>query len=157
MGRQLARLLKRPFFDLDQQIELSQGMSIAQIFEAGGERRFRMMESGELSRLCKSLTTPTVIALGGGTLIVRQNRKVVRSRGTTVYLRCSQLVLLQRLATARNRPLLQTGINTQDRRAAIIRQLLAMRRKTYESCDITISVSKLTPLQAARRIRETIA
>lgn len=157
VGRKLARLLKRPFFDLDRQIEKSQRMSVSEIFRDLGEQGFRQKESSELNRLCRTITKPSVIALGGGTLIATQNRRVVRTYGLTIYLRCNQHVLLQRLAGSRNRPLLQTDLSTKRRLAAVIRRLILSRRESYEACDFTISASKLTPVQIARKVRQAVA
>ena len=41
VGRELARLLGWPLVDLDRYIEQKMGQRIAEIFDAGGEQRFR--------------------------------------------------------------------------------------------------------------------
>ena len=66
LGRSLAKLLKRPFIDLDQYIEEQEMLSIGEIFETQGEKHFRELEEKYLKKVLES-DSEAVIALGGGT------------------------------------------------------------------------------------------
>ena len=44
VGRRLAKILERPFLDIDAYIEEKQGMTITDIFAQQGEEAFRRME-----------------------------------------------------------------------------------------------------------------
>jgi len=48
LGRQLARHLKRDFFDLDHELEARCGVPVATIFDIEGEEGFRRRETLEL-------------------------------------------------------------------------------------------------------------
>ena len=64
LGRSLAKLLKRPFIDLDQYIEEQEMLSIGEIFETQGEKHFRELEEKYLKKVLES-DSEAVIALGG--------------------------------------------------------------------------------------------
>lgn len=63
LGRLLAPKLGLPFHDLDAVVEAKAGKPIAQLFADSGEEVFRALERQALPEL---LTSPAVIALGGG-------------------------------------------------------------------------------------------
>ena len=63
LGRKLAFRLALPFHDLDAAIEAHAARPVAEIFSASGEAAFRNLEAAILPGL---LTTPAVVALGGG-------------------------------------------------------------------------------------------
>lgn len=100
IGRRLAAALKRPFIDLDREIEKAAGKTIPQIFAEDGEEEFRRLETEccvEAGKKCGC-----VISTGGGVVTREQNRAPLRQNGTVVFL----IRPLESLATA-NRPLLQ--------------------------------------------------
>ena len=55
VGRQLARLLDRPFFDSDHEIEQRTGADIALIFEREGEAGFRRRERETIASLTRAI------------------------------------------------------------------------------------------------------
>ncbi|MBP5626577.1 hypothetical protein J6X96_00190 [bacterium] len=82
LGKKLAEALRRPFFDLDDEIIKAKGKSIPKIFEAGGEAAFRKAESETLRVLVKRPDSQgAVIALGGGTLLDASNRELAEKEG----------------------------------------------------------------------------
>ncbi len=83
-GQALAFGLNRKFFDLDKEIELLSGLTIAQYIEKYGESKFRDFESQILISLTH--TESSVIALGGGALMRESNLERVKSSGCLVYL-----------------------------------------------------------------------
>jgi shikimate kinase len=64
VGRQLAKILKSPFYDSDKAIEESTGVDIPTIFEFEGESGFRLREQ----RMIETLTdlSGIILATGGG-------------------------------------------------------------------------------------------
>jgi thiamine-phosphate diphosphorylase len=78
LGRLLAQRLGLPFHDLDDVIEADQGVPVSAIFAGRGEGAFRSLESALLPAL---LTTPAVVALGGGAWEAPANREVVIAAG----------------------------------------------------------------------------
>jgi shikimate kinase len=105
VGRQLARSLKRPFFDSDVEIERQIGGSIREFFEREGEPRFRDIEQGVIATL--TAVPGAVLATGGGAVLREANRRALRGAATVVYLRSTPEELFRRLRHDTHRPLLQ--------------------------------------------------
>jgi shikimate kinase len=132
VGRMLARNLGKEFLDSDQVIEARTGVKIPIIFELEGEAGFRAREAVVIEEL--SARKGVVLATGGGAILSEQNRQLLRSRGTVVYLRASVNELWNRTRHDRNRPLLQTGDPL-----ARLRELHAQRDPLYrETAHITV-------------------
>ena len=133
-GRQLADSLDLPFFDLDTEIEAQFHTSIPEIFEQEAEEGFRQRERAVLERLVQ--VKKGVIALGGGALLDEENRKLVESRGSVVFLTAHEGTLLERLQTASDeRPLLVNDL------PAHLMALLAKRGEHYDSFSLKIDTT----------------
>lgn len=104
VGRLLARRLKRAFHDSDLEIEARCGVAIAVIFDIEGEAGFRMRESQVIAEL--SALDGVVLATGGGAILDPENRRLLASRGTVVYLHAAPQELYARIGQDRRRPLL---------------------------------------------------
>lgn len=107
VGRILAKRLNKTFFDSDHVIEERTGVRIPVIFEIEGEAGFRARETQVVEELTAGHNI--VLATGGGVVLSERNRRVLRDRGTVVYLRAGVKDLLTRTRNDRNRPLLQTA------------------------------------------------
>lgn len=105
VGKQLARLLGRPFMDSDHEIEARTGVRIPTIFEIEGEEGFRRREVQVIGELCKE--QGVVLATGGGVILSPQNRQALRESGWVVYLNVPPKLLYDRTRHDKNRPLLQ--------------------------------------------------
>ena len=84
VGRQLAEVLNRPFFDSDHEIETRAGAEIAWIFDVEGEVGFRDREEQVIDDL--SQMQGIVMATGGGAVLREINRQNLASRGTVFHL-----------------------------------------------------------------------
>jgi shikimate kinase len=80
VGRELARRMDCPMADLDEFIVGREGRAIADLINSGGETRFRSIESSALSDLIGEQKSG-VIALGGGTWTIRENRETITAAG----------------------------------------------------------------------------
>ncbi len=105
IGRALAKKLDKQFVDADHEIEARSGVSIPVIFEIEGEAGFRQREAEVLRAL--TAREGIVLATGGGAVLRPDNRELLKSRGTVIYLRAGISQILQRTAKDKNRPLLQ--------------------------------------------------
>ena len=105
IGRALAKKLNMRFVDSDHEIESRTGTSIPVIFEVEGEESFR--READVIRDLTALDN-IVLATGGGAVLRPENRALLKSRGTVIYLRTGITQILQRTAKDKNRPLLQT-------------------------------------------------
>lgn len=79
-GRELARLLGRPFVDLDDAVAVECGRTPAQIIEQDGEAAFRTVETEAAGRY--GARSGLVIACGGGVVTRPENRDPLRQNGT---------------------------------------------------------------------------
>lgn len=136
IGRQLAKRLRRRFWDSDREIEQRTGVSISWIFEREGEAGFRDREQKMIDEL--SSLENVVVATGGGAVLTDSNRQHLADRGIVVYLAANAEQLYRRMARDKSRPLLQTGDKRQQ-----IKQLLAQRDPLYrEIADIVIATGE---------------
>ena len=95
VGRALAKRLGVSFMDLDTEIELVAGRSVAQIFERDGEAVFRRIEAETLKVAVGQC--PGVIALGGGTIHQRKNLEFVKKSTELVVLLLPFPAIMERL------------------------------------------------------------
>ena len=107
IGKQLARELKRPFYDSDLLLSERTGVNIKTIFELEGEERFRLRETAVITELCHF--SNIVLATGGGAILKQANRRLLKETGWVVYLQASPAFLASRLYKDVSRPLLSGG------------------------------------------------
>jgi shikimate kinase len=124
VGRRLACVLKRDFFDSDFEIVSRTGVAIDYIFDVEGEEGFRKRETQMLADLCK--IPNVVIATGGGIVIKSENRELLKN-SFVVYLSSTIKQLVKRTARSKSRPLLEQSSN----REKTIRDLVNTRDPLY--------------------------
>lgn len=107
VGKALARLLGKTFLDCDHEIERATGVKISVIFEIEGESGFRQRESRMLAQLTEQ--RDVVLATGGGAVLAKENRDMLSTNGTVIYLRAPVRSLVKRTRRDRSRPLLNTA------------------------------------------------
>lgn len=129
LGKWISKHTGREFIDTDKEIEFKTGLTIKEIFEKEGEEAFRKMETDYLKELVSSGKNNLVVSVGGGTVLREENRKILSSLGTVVYLKASADELANRLRYDERRPLLQ-GKNGDERRELIFK-MLAEREPAY--------------------------
>ena len=125
LGKKLAGLLNRPFFDVDVEIETRCGADIPWIFDMEGEQGFRNRET----RACEDIVASSdqaVIATGGGLVLSSRNREVLCANGQVIYLSASKEQLFERTRKDKSRPLLQV-----ENRLEVIAELLENRHPLY--------------------------
>jgi shikimate kinase len=147
VGRALARRLSRRFVDLDDEIERSCGMSIAELFVRLGEPEFRRRERAALERA--TALDGAIVAAGGGAVVDPANRATMRAHGIVVCLTAAAETILQRIGDARERPLLANAADRAER----VRQLLDERAPAYADAELTID----TTGRGVQHIVESIA
>ena len=151
IGRRLAARTGRRFLDSDDLVSAGAGCSITEIFAREGEEGFRRRETEELARL--SGETGIVLATGGGAVLKPENREILRSLGTVVWLHSDPEILFERATRNRKRPLLEvenprTTFNT----------LLQSRLPIYrEASDLLTDATGLTHEQTVDEILASIS
>ncbi|MEZ4471009.1 MAG: shikimate kinase [bacterium] len=143
VGRLVADRLSLPFLDLDALVETDAGMSVARIFSAEGEDAFRQREHRALAEALSG--PPSVIALGGGTVVDASNRHAARLHGRLVTLTASMETLHHRLAGDDTRPLLAGGVEA-------LADLVATRAVAYADADVVVATDGLAPDDVAAMV-----
>ena len=146
IGRQLAKALRRPFYDSDKVIEQKTGVDISTIFEFEGEQGFRKREQKVIQELTQIQNI--VLSTGGGVVVSQENRELLKQFGFVIYLQCSVERILERTRKDTQRPLLQTENPRQQ-----IEQLLEQRESLYLSCaDLKINTGNLVSKVVVKKI-----
>ena len=157
IGPILANTIGWNFYDLDKEVENREGKKIVTIFEDSGENYFRKIESEILHNL--STQTNLIVALGGGTLMIPQNREVIRKTGRLIFLRSSPEILYKRLVHKRNRPVLLTGISEEDKERILfqkIESLMSERIEYYEQAEFVFDTDKVSIGEVVDKIAQVI-
>ncbi len=133
IGKELSKYLNLNFYDTDREIELKTKKNINTIFEEEGEPYFRDMEE----KICIELLTyeNCVISLGGGSIINKKIRKIIKQNSYSIYLKVKLNNLINRLNTSSKRPLLNKNLNKTE----ILKNLYNERRKFYEEADFIVN------------------
>ena len=126
IGRGLSEKLSLDFFDSDHEIIDKTGVSIDHIFDVEGEKGFRARESDVIKKIC--VTPNVVLATGGGAVILKENRELIKRADAVVYLSSSVDQILRRTAKSKTRPLLE---NSNNRRKTIT-DILETRDSLYK-------------------------
>jgi len=146
IGNILAKQLGREFQDSDHFIENKTGVDIGRIFDVEGEDGFRDRESIALKQLLEA--NRQVVATGGGSVLRKENRDLLRSRGYIIFLDTSVNQQMQRLRRDKKRPLLQTE-NPRER----LQALLDERRPIYlELADLAVKTDRKVARKLATEI-----
>jgi len=147
IGKELAKMLHMKLVDVDEEIEISQKMTINDIFKMSGEPCFRDIETAMIKKL--SHNKNCIISTGGGAVLRDENMEALKENGVVFCLAASAETILERTGNNQDRPLLKVE-NPKKK----IEELLAYRRPFYEKAGIMIETDGKTPLQIAEEIME---
>jgi shikimate kinase len=148
VGRALAASLDCEFIDLDELIAAQQKKAIKEIIETEGEDRFRIIETATLRQVLRK-RGGLVIALGGGTWTMPENREMLCKRAAfTVWLDASFGLCWQRIeAAGGGRPLATT--------CDLAHQLYLERRPVYELAQKRIACESKDAAEIAQEVAAT--
>jgi shikimate kinase len=146
VGEPVAKRLGIPFVDLDERIESSAGMSVAEIFAREGESGFRDRESREIAKLVAA-PGGFLAAAGGGAFAVEQNRRLMKASAVVVWLDVSAAEILRRI-DGRDRPLFRTEPE--------VRALHEQRRATYQEAQLRLPLDGTSPAEAVERLHQLL-
>lgn len=147
VGKKVAQLLGKTFYDFDQIIEERMKISIKEIFEKYGEIFFRDTESKIVIEFVSK--TDVVIATGGGTLLFNNNYSVLSENSIIFCLIAQKDILRKRLENSFGRPLLSGGALSER-----IECLLNERKALYQKLPNPIDTSNLSLSEVASKIIE---
>ena len=145
VGKRLATILDKSFYDTDQEVEAVTGMTISQLFNKYGEVRFRSEENLAIQRLMKK--DNCIIATGGGIILNQGNINFLAEKGVVICLTARPEIIYERVKRRNNRPLLKKG-NLYE----TIIKLMKDREELYKRADLYIDTSDLDFREIIERI-----
>ncbi|MBU0455709.1 MAG: shikimate kinase AroK [Pseudomonadota bacterium] len=147
IGKAVADAFRMSYFDTDRVVAERTGVDLSWIFDVEGEAGFRVRETLVLEELVKQ--DRIVLATGGGSILLEQNRKLLKDNGTVIYLKTAISQQLKRTQHNKyNRPLLRCD----DVKEKLI-DLESIRRPLYEEiADVVFSTGRSNITIVAERI-----
>ena len=139
IGAALSKQLNFRFIDIDERIEQNEGTSITEIFTQKGEGRFRELERNTVLDL--DLSSPSVLALGGGAWMQEEIRDFLAPMASIIYLEASVESILQRLKDNNKRPLL----DDLGKRKEVLEHQYETRKRVYKEADIIVNANAAVP------------
>lgn len=153
IGKALAQVMGRTFYDLDWYIEERFRCKIPQLFAERGEAGFRDIERRMLHEVAEF--EHIVLSCGGGTPCFFDNMDYMNRCGKTVYMKATPEVIYQHLLCSKGeRPLLK-GKSDEELRAFITTQL-AERAPFYEKATYVQPIQPLDDLDKITQIVEQL-
>lgn len=154
VGKRLAEQLNFEFIDIDQMIEMRfhekthRKITCRQIFLELGCDSFRNFEKYEVSYLKEKKNC--VIATGGGVVLDAENRVLLSSLGTIIYLKASREILVERML-CNGVPAYLKG----DHLEMEISKMMDIRNPLYEAiADISIEIHRSSVDDIVKQIVE---
>ncbi len=132
VGSRLSKKLKVQFYDTDNLVQEMAGCSIDDIFKYAGEDFFRDKERHVIEDLLN--LNNCVISTGGSAFIDPVNRKLIKDKSISIWLRADYDTILERVSRRNTRPTLRT-----DNKADLVDQLIKERYPLYEEADLCVN------------------
>jgi shikimate kinase len=138
VGKLVASELQLGFMDVDEAIVEQTGATVRQLWEAGGEAAYRVLESRIVLETLAA-PNPQVLATPGGAVLDPAVRRALEP-AFVVWLRADPEVLATRLEEDSHRPLLR------DDPAGVLRRMADERSEIYRNlADLTADVDAQSP------------
>jgi shikimate kinase len=139
IGRRLAMVLRRPFYDTDLLIEQQIGEPIPQYVGRLGWDAFRDLEHQVICQVAHQRAA--VISSGGGALTFARNIEALKPSGIIILLAADPTKLAKRLERSYARPPLTDQPNLEAEMCALWTQREPLYRKV---CDVVLDVDAET-------------
>jgi XRE family aerobic/anaerobic benzoate catabolism transcriptional regulator len=151
LGLQLAKKLKRPFIELDREIERDAGTSLSEIFLLYGQQGYRRYERRCLEILLDSQEA-CVIATGGSIVSERATYDLLLSTCYTVWLKALPEEHMARvIAQGDTRPMEGNAQAMDD-----LRRILNSRVSLYGQADAVVDTAGKSVMESLNDVRRTM-
>ena len=156
VGYFLSSMTGLPFIELDKWIEHESGKTIAHLYYEQGEQEWRRIE-----RYClkKALDTKpfSIVCLGDGALMDKQNQRLCRQKSTLFYLRRPLNLLYQKILMGRKThpqryPYFILGAPQEKE----VETYLDRRVAGYEKAQVMMEMKDLSPLEVAQKVMKRL-
>jgi shikimate dehydrogenase len=147
----LCKLLDLELRELDDEVELVSGLSIAEICAQHGEATFRDFEERALSEALNR--GPSIVSCGGGVVLRASNRELLSRMSLPIWLCASTEEILSRIEDFSTRPLINSKAPAQS-----FNDLFLERKLHYaEVAQLVIDTEGESPQKIAQRIADEIS
>ncbi|MHA1541153.1 MAG: shikimate kinase [Alphaproteobacteria bacterium] len=151
IGRRVASNLGLKFNDLDKEIERTSNFSIIELFSIYGEEWFRKGEAGVLKRMLETAPIQKVLSTGEGAFLAKENRKMIKEKAISIWLKADLDLLVRRTSYKKTRPQL---LNTDSRK--VLQKLMEERSAIYAEADIIIETKNESLKKTADKVLEVL-
>jgi XRE family aerobic/anaerobic benzoate catabolism transcriptional regulator len=152
LGRELAKELRRPFVELDREIETEAGMELSEIFLLYGQAGYRRIERRCLERIING-QGDLVISVGGGIVSESETYQLLLLNCFTVWIRASPEEHMARVVAQGDlRP-----IAGRTQAMADLREILAVREPLYGKADALVDTSGKSVKESAALLGRIVA
>jgi shikimate kinase len=138
LGRMISQKFNLPFFDLDELIEQSIGMPVAEYWSLKGEHAFRAIERFNLFNDLRS--KPHILAVGGGTPCFFDNMFLLKSYCLTIYLKTNKPAINNKIAEGLH-PLFKDETNPEMK----WKEILIKREYWYQMAEVSLDAYNIEP------------
>lgn len=151
IGKKLALQMNVNFFDVDNEIELSEKTTITEIFKKRGEEYFRKIES----KIIKRIEPNSIVACGGGLPCYNNNLKYINDNGVSIYLFADENNILKRIKkNITNRPLIN-DMKKKDLKS-YIKLKVRERSEIYKKANFTINTNNKSETEILTQIHSLL-
>jgi shikimate kinase len=151
IGKKLALQMNVNFFDVDNEIELSEKTTITEIFKKRGEEYFRKIESTILKRIEPN----SIVACGGGLPCYNDNIKYINENGVSIYLYADANNIFKRIKKdITNRPLINY-MKKKDLKS-YIKSKVRERSEIYKKANFTINTNNKSETEILTQIHSLL-
>jgi XRE family aerobic/anaerobic benzoate catabolism transcriptional regulator len=148
LGAALAKAIRRPFIELDRQIEREAGMPLAEVFMLYGQPGYRNLERRCLERVIAE-GTDLVLSVGGGIVSERDSYQLLLDNCFTVWIKALPAEHMSRVVAQGDlRPMQGHAQAMEDLKA-----LLAARESQYARADAVVDTSGQTVTKSLVALR----
>ena len=148
IGRKLAHILKLDFIDLEEYIENKINQTIYHFYKTQGEEKYHEVEYESLKELIET-NDNFVLATSDVTPCIFDSLKLMKDKGTVIYLKIDLEILVERLKNAKkNRPLI-SDLDNKELEELVKAQVTEREEKCYNQSSVIIDAKVVSADQIA--------
>lgn len=151
LGAALAKELRRPFVELDREIEQEAGMGLSEIFMLYGQSGYRGFERRCLERIIDA-QSEVVLSVGGGVVSEAETLQLLLANSYTVWLKASPTEHMSRVVAQGDMRPMKGHAQAMEH----LKSLLTSRESLYARADVTVSTSGQTVEKSLAALRRAI-
>ena len=151
LGHALAKELRRPFIELDREIEQEAGMPLSEVFLLYGQPGFRRIERRCLERIIAN-QEDIVLTVGGGIVSEPETYKLLLLNCFTVWIKATPEEHMSRVIEQGDmRPMTGHAEAMDD-----LRNILSAREALYAKADSVVNTSATTVEKSLKALRQVV-